>query len=778
MAKINSESEKDFLRNMELRAELSRMSYEATGGVRENYRNNENPNVNLGGQEALQQFKKINPLTTEMIREYKEEEIDKYKGDKYIKPDVPIIIPPPYTQINGSVPTENDLVDINKEIDKLSNEVVELLDYKTKTENELSKYVSSIFFVTALVKSDRQNINIFNTNIRIANEMIDEKREEIKRLENLKIGVSNVIEENKKIQQIADQENKKIIYKYEEDLKQANMNRLNVNKQPNETEYQYFERLKTIAETKSDEAFYKDKAQLEQIKKLKDNIRKLIRNESMVEGVVKKLMEEETVSIFEVNKYFTLIEEEFLKVFGYNNKNLDIRDIVASINTILSKMGEVAIVEEPNIGANIPKQLVKDNIYAEVSSNHLVISVKRPDGTFESIGLFPATNTNETRYWVEADKGNTEDPSNYEKISVSSISRHLGIPNTDLNDIFTSTNKENLAKELMSKYKLTPKREERRAVGRPSAKQSLLSSAEVQQAPPFPLAQVQQAPPIPPITLVQAPPVRLQGKTYKSSATQSSVPYSTMGTQASVPYSSTETQTASQYPDLYKRIDAAERIRAVMKREEIQNLYNQGVMGIREQERAKQTPQLPSMELSPLKTLDPMFKGDEYQQEFDYRGSPYEEKISTKLRNAINRASDTFAKLGNTQINLDFKATALRAIGDLLKIPEDSVNFNKQTIKKYIDNASEAVSKAHEDKQYYSIVEANKAIEELRDAIIGKVRKGSGMKRKPTKATKATKAVSQADKLRINLIIGEIKAGNNNPMLLKEINKIKKKYSK
>ena len=75
MAKINSELEKDFMRNMELRAELSRMSYEATGGVRENYRNNENPNVNLEGQEALQQFKKINPLTAEMIREYKDEEI-------------------------------------------------------------------------------------------------------------------------------------------------------------------------------------------------------------------------------------------------------------------------------------------------------------------------------------------------------------------------------------------------------------------------------------------------------------------------------------------------------------------------------------------------------------------------------------------------------------------------------------------------------------------------------------------------------------------------------
>jgi hypothetical protein len=98
--------------------------------------------------------------------------------------------------------------------------------------------------------------------------------------------------------------------------------------------------------------------------------------------------------------------------------------------------------------------------------------------------------------------------------------------------------------------------------------------------------------------------------------------------------------------------------------------------------------------------------------------------------------------------------------------------------KALVVDVADVVNRAFETKNADDIVEANRGFRK----IVGIIRrgrvKGSGMKRKPTKATKATKAVSQADKLRIKLIIGEIKAGNNNPMLLKEINKLKKKYSK
>ena len=140
------------------------------------------------------------------------------------------------------------------------------------------------------------------------------------------------LQQNKKTLQESINRQKGAIYKYEEGLKQANMNRLNVTKQPNETEFQYFERLKAIADTKHDEAFYKSKAQLEQVKKLKDNMRKITRDESKIENVVKYFIE--AGNIYEINKYFTLIEEEFLKVFGYNNKNLTFNDIVKNINII------------------------------------------------------------------------------------------------------------------------------------------------------------------------------------------------------------------------------------------------------------------------------------------------------------------------------------------------------------------------------------------------------------------------------------------------------------
>ena len=92
--------------------------------------------------------------------------------------------------------------------------------------------------------------------------------------------------------------------------------------------------------------------------------------------------------------------------------------------------------------------------------------------------------------------------------------------------------------------------------------------------------------------------------------------------------------------------------------------------------------------------------------------------------------------------------------------------------KALVMDVASVINKALQTKDINDIVEANRGFRK----VVGVIRrgrvKGSGMKRK------ATKTITKADKLRINLIIGEINAGNNNPMLLKEINKLKKIYSK
>jgi hypothetical protein len=97
--------------------------------------------------------------------------------------------------------------------------------------------------------------------------------------------------------------------------------------------------------------------------------------------------------------------------------------------------------------------------------------------------------------------------------------------------------------------------------------------------------------------------------------------------------------------------------------------------------------------------------------------------------------------------------------------------------KALVMDVASVINKALQTKDINDIVEANRGFRK----VVGVIRrgrvKGSGMKRKATKAGKPL-AITKADKLRINLIIGEINAGNNNPMLLKEINKLKKKYSK
>ena len=104
-------------------------------------------------------------------------------------------------------------------------------------------------------------------------------------------------------------------------------------------------------------------------------MRKITRDESKIENVVKYFIE--AGNIYEINKYFTLIEEEFLKVFGYNNKNLTFNDIVKNINIILERMGEVSITEVANKQPNKPadtKPKFTGNLVTRIKDNRLVIA--------------------------------------------------------------------------------------------------------------------------------------------------------------------------------------------------------------------------------------------------------------------------------------------------------------------------------------------------------------------------------------------------------------------
>ena len=61
----------------------------------------------------------------------------------------------------------------------------------------------------------------------------------------------------------------------------------------------------------------KDKALGEQKKRLSENLKNIICDDSIIWEIIKALT---TVQIIETNKYFNIISTRLFKIFGYNNK--------------------------------------------------------------------------------------------------------------------------------------------------------------------------------------------------------------------------------------------------------------------------------------------------------------------------------------------------------------------------------------------------------------------------------------------------------------------------
>jgi hypothetical protein len=194
--------------------------------------------------------------------------------------------------------------------------------------------------------------------------------------------------------------------------------------------------------------------------------------------------------------------------------------------------------------------------------------------------------------------------------------------------------------------------------------------------------------------------------------------------------------------------------------------------------------------LSPAK-LKPITEAPETLQEYEYKMAKYDTPIKKEISKAFGNSS-AMMRIPNST-DSDYIRSLMILKGHLL--PEDTDNkyalLPTPENKALVDKISGLTARAYETKEISDIVDANKNIEKLIN-IIKKRKTGLGLKKqikqKPKKTISktgkrpkdsgTTLTVSKADKLRIKLIIGEIKAGNNNPMLLKEINKLKKKYSK
>ena len=84
-------------------------------------------------------------------------------------------------------------------------------------------------------------------------------------IRNLKDDYDDLIKHNAEV----GVKNRKEVRKFEKSLDEINKNRLNLQQQPNKTEYDYFNRLRAIEREKYEPVLYKQYAENEQSKNLK-----------------------------------------------------------------------------------------------------------------------------------------------------------------------------------------------------------------------------------------------------------------------------------------------------------------------------------------------------------------------------------------------------------------------------------------------------------------------------------------------------------------------------
>ena len=380
----------------------------------------------------------------------------------------------------------------------------------------------------------------------------------------------------------------------------------------------------------------------------------------------------ETSNIFEINKYFTLIEEEFLKVFGYNNKNLTFNDIVKNINIILERMGEVSITQQPNKQADTEPKAI-GNLVSRVKDNKLWITSPSNRSTVYVIPVLTGSKKEIMIY----KKGSSE---GYQRAVVGDISKNLNISPAELKSILKSTTVPTLYEELVSNFKLEPLIEDTgKARGRPR-KPSMLESP----------------PPVNEPTIAKIP----------------------------------------------------------IKTPKIQSPPSP--------EKAITTP-----EQSYVSKTGTLLESSSYS------------SIDKNLKNALSNASHFIRNPDATGpiIERSFMNITKNLFPQNIIDTEELRFIPNEANKALVVDVAKITDKAIETGNPADIQNANRGFEKILEAI-RKGRKGFGIKRKSKSFKSKPKVISKADKLRINLLVGELQAGNNHPDIYKEVKKFQKKYNK
>lgn len=195
-----------------------------------------------------------------------------------------------------------------KKIDELNSEKEKKIDSIDEIDNNFTK---NLGLLTDIKKRYKELIDLkkqLSRDFKITEVEINNKKAELEQAENELT--------------TAKKENKKLIDEYSSELKRVNFGSFNVDKIGNETDEEYLKRLTTNAQIPFDNSTTKTLSDIERNNTFKENLKSLFQSEAYIEQILNHFKTTNDHFIFIFNQYFNLFKEDYLKVYGYDNKSI------------------------------------------------------------------------------------------------------------------------------------------------------------------------------------------------------------------------------------------------------------------------------------------------------------------------------------------------------------------------------------------------------------------------------------------------------------------------
>lgn len=264
-------------------------------------------------------------------------------------------------EIKNEINDYNDNIqdNINKtesKINEIKKNLSKKLHHKTRTKyiKDLEKEDLKLVQLAEELRDDNPvKLRLFNE-IKAMNDVIDENNEKINKNVELKQNVDKINDEKRR------ERIKTIQF--------LNMGKFNIERGSLETDEQYLKRLEDAANIEVSADVVEKEAEIDNIQRLKSNLKDIIRNESRIENIVKSFNAED---IYILNTNWVKVKKLYVDTYGTNNKNLTAPEITAVLVTILEDIKKKGLsevlskVKTENVAPEDIKEFVQGSMKAD-----------------------------------------------------------------------------------------------------------------------------------------------------------------------------------------------------------------------------------------------------------------------------------------------------------------------------------------------------------------------------------------------------------------------------